>query len=40
MTKGTAAMLVYRTKKCNYISIVIVHQHGGYDSHANQEEEF
>ena len=31
MTKGMAAMLVYTTKECNYNSIVIVHQHGGYD---------
>ena len=31
MTKGMAAMLVYTTKECNYHSIVIVHQHGGYD---------
>ena len=31
MTKGVAAMLVYTTKKCSYISIVIVHHHGGYD---------
>ena len=30
MTKGMAAKLVYTTKKCNYNSIVIVHQHGGY----------
>ena len=30
MTKGMAAMLVYTTKECNYNSIVIVHQHGGY----------
>ena len=31
MTKGMAAMLEYTTKECNYNSIVIVHQHGGYD---------
>ena len=31
MTKGMAAMLVYTTKECRYNSIVIVHQHGGYD---------
>ena len=31
MTKGMAAMLVYTTKECNYNSIVIVHQHDGYD---------
>ena len=31
MTKGMAAMLVYTTKVCNYNSIVIVRQHGGYD---------
>ena len=31
MTKGMTAMLVYTTKECNYNSIVIVHQHGGYD---------
>ena len=31
MTKGMAAMLVYTTKECSYNSIVIVHQHGGYD---------
>ena len=31
LTKGMAAMLVYTTKECNYNSIVIVHQHGGYD---------
>ena len=31
MTKGMAAMLVYTTKEHNYNSIVIVHQHGGYD---------
>ena len=31
MTKGTAVMLVYTTKECNYHSIVIVYQHGGYD---------
>ena len=31
MTKGMAAMLVYTTKECNYSSIVVVHQHGGYD---------
>ena len=31
MTKGMAAMLVYTTIDCNYNSIVIVHQHGGYD---------
>ena len=31
VTKGIAAMLVYTTKKFNYNSIVIAHQHGGYD---------
>ena len=31
MTKGMAAMLVYTTKDCNYNSIVIIHQQGGYD---------
>ena len=31
MTKGIAAMLVYTTKECHSKSIVIVHQHGGYD---------
>ena len=31
MTKGMAAMLVYTTKECNYNSIVIAHQNGGYD---------
>ena len=31
MTKGMTAMLVYTTKECSYNSIVIVHQHGGYD---------
>ena len=31
MTKVMAAMSVYTTKKCNYNSIVIVHQHGGHD---------
>ena len=31
MTKGMAAMLVYTTRERNYNSIVIVHQHGGYD---------
>ena len=31
MIKGMAAMLVHTTKECNYYSIVIVHQHGGYD---------
>ena len=29
MTKGMAALLVFITKQSN--SIVIVHQHGGYD---------
>ena len=31
MTKGMVAMLVCTTKDCNYNSVVIVHQHGGYD---------
>ena len=31
MTKGMAVMLVYTTKECNYNSIVIVHQHAGYE---------
>ena len=31
MTKSMAAMLVNTTKECKYNSIVIVHQHGGYD---------
>ena len=31
MTKGMAVMLVHTTKECNYNSIVIVHQHAGYD---------
>ena len=31
MTKGMAVMLVYTTKECHSKSIVIVHQHGGYD---------
>ena len=31
MTKGMAAVLVYTTKECYYNSVVIVHQHGGYD---------
>ena len=31
MTKGMAALLVSITKQSNYNSIVIVHQHGGYD---------
>ena len=31
MTKGMAAMLVYTTKECKCNSVVIVHQHGGYD---------
>ena len=31
MTKGMVAMLVCTTKECNYNSVVIVHQHGGYD---------
>ena len=36
MTNGLAAMLVYTTKECNYNSIVIVHQHGGYDVTCNE----
>ena len=31
MTKCMVAMLVYTTKEYDYNSIVIVHQHGGYD---------
>ena len=35
MTQGMVAMLVYSTKERNYNSIVIIHQHCGYDVTCN-----